>query len=82
MKNNLLEWAASNQMSYAQIGRDLFVSDTLISKVANKHRNPSPELRLRFLLKYGAGAYRETFGAPEGPEVKITEILQEDVNRD
>lgn len=78
MKNNLLEWAAQNEMSYAQIGRDLCVSDTLISKVANGHRKPSPELRLRFLLKYGPAAYLETFGAPEGPEIKITEILKEE----
>lgn len=82
MKNNLQEWAAQNQITYAQIGRDLCVSDTLISKVANGHRKPSPELRLRFLLKYGVTAYRETFGTPEGPEVKINEILAEDVNRD
>lgn len=78
MGNNLLEWAARNKMSYARIGRDLNVHDSLISKIVNGHRRPSAELRLRFLRKYGTINYLQVFGQPEGPEVKISKILAEE----
>jgi len=76
MKNNLLEWATQQDLLHSRIAQDLGVHHTLISKIAHKHRKPSAEFRLRFLLKYGAAHYLAVFGPQEGAEAKISELLR------